>query len=226
MLLSPTMLRSTRQQKRDVTRTRLRQSAVRLFVSQGVAAASVDGISAAAGLSRGAFYANYGAKEDLLLELMAEWLEQEAVEWRRVVAQACDVEAVLHGFVARFRRSDAAAGLSHGLLWVELTLHAERHPGFAQHYRTFVTAHHAHVAEMFVALFDKAGRKPPAPPAALAAASMSFGSVLSLRCGHGAADADPAHAGAMFLLYLRGLLAVAEPLVAPPASLPSPRSSR
>src|SRR5215207_9121880 len=108
----------SREEKREVTKTRLRNSATRAFADQGVGAASVDGISQAAGLSRGAFYANYATKEDMLLELMSEWLEREAGEWGRVVAEARDVEGVLRGFLSRFRR--ARRDGEGGLLWVEL----------------------------------------------------------------------------------------------------------
>lgn len=199
----------SREEKREITKTRLRSSATKAFADHGVGAASVDGISQAAGLSRGAFYANYATKEDMLLELMSEWLEREASEWGRVVAEARDAEAVLQGFLARFQR--ARRDGDGGLLWVELTLHAERHPDFAVHYQAFITAHHRHVARVFAAMFEKAGKEPPAKPEALAAAAMSFGSALALQSGHGAQRGNAAYAGEMFLLYLRGLLAIAAP---------------
>src|SRR5687768_7071195 len=95
----------SREEKREITKTRLRSSATKAFAGQGVRAASVDGISQAAGLSRGAFYANYTTKEDMLLELMSEWLEREAGDWAKVVADAPDADAVLQGFLSRFERS-------------------------------------------------------------------------------------------------------------------------
>ena len=211
----------SREEKREITKTRLRRSATKAFAGQGVGAASVDGISQAAGLSRGAFYANYTTKEDMLLELMSEWLEREATEWGRVVAEAQDAEAVLQGFLARFRRSRRDG--DGGLLWIELTLHAERNPDFAVHYHAFITAHHRHVARVFAAMFEKAGKEPPAAPEALAAAALSFGASLALQSGHGAQRGNPAYAGDMFLLYLRGLLAIAGPAR---ASRPTSRRAR
>ncbi len=211
----------SREEKREITKTRLRRSATRAFAGQGVGGASVDGISQAAGLSRGAFYANYTTKEDMLLELMSDWLEREAGEWGRVVAEALDAEAVLQGFLARFRRSRRDG--DSGSLWIELTLHAERHADFAVHYHAFVTAHHRQVARVFAAMFDKAGKEPPAAPEALAAAALSFGASLALQSGHGAQRGNPAYAGDMFLLYLRGLLAMAGPAR---ASRPTSRSAR
>jgi AcrR family transcriptional regulator len=214
----------SREEKREITKTRLRSSATKAFAGQGVRAASVDGISQAAGLSRGAFYANYTTKEDMLLELMSEWLEREAGDWAKVVAEAPDADAVLQGFLSRFERSHRDG--SGGLLWVELTLHAERDPKFAAHYQAFIAAHHRHVAHVFAALFEKAGKELPAAPEALAAAALSFGTSLALQSSHGMQRGNPAYAGDMFLLYLRGLLAVAGPArAAGPASRTAKKTS-
>jgi len=219
------MQRLSRNEKREQTRLRLRESAVQAFASQGVGAASVDRISESAGLSRGAFYANYDTKEDLLLELMSEQLEREAVAWRKVVDEADGAEAILRGFIARFEASNRSADWS--LLMMELTLHAERNPAFGDHYHAFLGAHHEHVAVMFVALFAKLGLRPPAEPAALAAAAMSFGNAVALQSSHGVRRGDPTYASEMFALYLRGLIAVAEPLPATPvAALRAGRAGR
>ena len=105
-------------------------------------------------------------------------------------------------------------------------LHAERNPDFAVHYQAFITAHHRHVARVFAAMFEKAGKEPPAAPEALAAAALSFGTSLALQSGHGAQRGNPAYAGDMFLLYLRGLLAVAGPARASrPTSPHGPQTS-
>ena len=106
---------------------------------------------------------------------------------------------------------------------VRVEVHAERNPDFAVHYHAFITAHHRHVARVFAAMFEKAGKEPPAAPEALAAAALSFGASLALQSGHGAQRGNPAYAGDMFLLYLRGLLAIAGPAR---ASRPTSRTAR
>jgi AcrR family transcriptional regulator len=209
------MERLSRDQKREVTRSSLRQSAAEAFARQGVIAASVDGISLAAGLSRGAFYANYESKEDLLLEMMSKWIDQEVDAWAKVVSEAKDVESALEGFMSRFVRSDQES--SWGLLLIELMLHADREPKFNKHYQKFVSAHHKYVAHMYEALFAKAGKKLPADPDALASAAMLFGASMSLKSGRGSHRDDPTFAAKMFGLFLRGLLEVAEPEDAPAA---------
>jgi AcrR family transcriptional regulator len=219
------MQRTGRQQKREVTKALLRQSAAQAFVRQGVNASSVDGISEAAGLSRGAFYANYSSKEELLLEMMSAWLEQETTEWNRLVHEAQDVESILQGFLKRFERSNKES--DRGILLMELALHAERNPEFAVHHQEFLAAHQALVAPMYAALFQRAGKKPPAAPLELAAATMSFGCAVALESNRSVRLGDPAYAGEMFLLYLRGLLAIAEPAgVRRRGAAPAPMKSK
>lgn len=54
--------------KSALTREKIRAAANRLFLEQGFDATTVDGIVAAAGVSKGTFYSHFKRKEDLLLE--------------------------------------------------------------------------------------------------------------------------------------------------------------
>jgi AcrR family transcriptional regulator len=65
-----TRRRLTREESKEVTRMRLIEAAERLFIRKGFDDASVDEISEAAGYSRGAFYSNFGDKEQLLLAVI------------------------------------------------------------------------------------------------------------------------------------------------------------
>jgi len=204
------MQRLNRVEKREQTRERLRESAARAFAAQGVGAASVDFISESAGYSRGAFYANYETKEELLLELMARMLDSEADAWRKLAADAADVEEMLDGFAKRFKARSRESQWS--MLAAELQLHAQREPVFGRAYVACLRKHHAAVTDLFEAIFAKAGRVPPAEPQALAAAAMAFGNALSLQATEGVRRGDTQYATKMFMLYLRGLIAVAEPV--------------
>src|ERR1035438_3281679 len=62
--------RLTREESKEVTRMRLIEAAERLFIRRGFDDASVDEISEAAGYSRGAFYSNFGNKEQVLLAVI------------------------------------------------------------------------------------------------------------------------------------------------------------
>src|ERR1700744_4363640 len=62
--------RLTREDSRDLTQQRLLDAAQKLFAKKGLAATSVEDITAAAGYLRGAFYSNFGGKNDLFIELL------------------------------------------------------------------------------------------------------------------------------------------------------------
>lgn len=61
--------------KRARTRARLIEAALNVFAFLGYQHATVDDIAEAAGLSKGAFYFNFSAKEDALLALIDMWHE-------------------------------------------------------------------------------------------------------------------------------------------------------
>lgn len=63
------------QQRSEETRTKITESAIRLFSSRGYAAASVDDICEEAGLSKGAFYHHFESKQALFLALLDGWLK-------------------------------------------------------------------------------------------------------------------------------------------------------
>lgn len=63
--------RLTRQDSREETRKHLLDAAQRLIAKNGLSAASVEEIAETAGYTRGAFYSNFGSKDDLFLELLS-----------------------------------------------------------------------------------------------------------------------------------------------------------
>jgi AcrR family transcriptional regulator len=58
--------RLTRAQQQEVTRTRLLDAAEKLFGDRGIHQTSLDHIAAEAGLTKGAIYANFGSKRELI----------------------------------------------------------------------------------------------------------------------------------------------------------------
>jgi len=104
------------QQRTEHTRQKLLDAGLRVFARDGFEAARIEDIAAAAGHTRGAFYANFETKEDLFLVL----LEQQAV--KRV--------AELHAVFERRRSPEEALKALRGLYvkraddprWIMLTL--------------------------------------------------------------------------------------------------------
>ncbi|MCE8011546.1 TetR/AcrR family transcriptional regulator [Billgrantia desiderata] len=75
-----------RAQKMEETRAKLIRAAREAFASKGYAAASMDELTAEAGLTRGALYHNFGGKQGLM-QAVVDQIDQEMVE-RVLVAQA------------------------------------------------------------------------------------------------------------------------------------------
>lgn len=63
------------QQRSEETRSRIIESAIKLFSTRGFNAASVDDICKDAGISKGAFYHHFESKQALFLALLDGWLQ-------------------------------------------------------------------------------------------------------------------------------------------------------
>jgi AcrR family transcriptional regulator len=63
------------QQRSEETRTKIMDSAIKLFSTRGFNAASVDDICQEAGISKGAFYHHFESKQALFLALLDSWLQ-------------------------------------------------------------------------------------------------------------------------------------------------------
>jgi AcrR family transcriptional regulator len=63
---------------RGDSRALLLEAAARVFAEKGYRAATVDGVVAAAGLSKGTFYWNFSSKEDLFRTLLEERIDRPA----------------------------------------------------------------------------------------------------------------------------------------------------
>jgi AcrR family transcriptional regulator len=61
---------------RDDTRDKLFEAAARVFEEQGINAASIEAIAAAAGFTRGAFYSNFASKDELIVAMLEDHVEQ------------------------------------------------------------------------------------------------------------------------------------------------------
>src|SRR6187551_259333 len=61
---------------RDDTRDRLFEAAARVFEEHGIGGASIEAIAAAAGFTRGAFYSNFRSKDELIIAMLEDHVEQ------------------------------------------------------------------------------------------------------------------------------------------------------
>jgi AcrR family transcriptional regulator len=63
---------------RDDTRDKLFEAAARVFEQHGIGGASIETIAAAAGFTRGAFYSNFTSKDELIIAMLEDHVEQSA----------------------------------------------------------------------------------------------------------------------------------------------------
>jgi AcrR family transcriptional regulator len=61
---------------RDDTREKLFEAAAQVFGEQGIGGASIETIAAAAGFTRGAFYSNFKSKDELIIAMLENHVEQ------------------------------------------------------------------------------------------------------------------------------------------------------
>lgn len=130
--MAPMARRLTRQEQQEQTRARLIETADRMFAEGGINAASLRSLCERAGFSQGAFYSNFASKEDLLLCVLERHIHQEVALMRGLVSSSdC---AGLEGALARLadRLAQIAWDPYLSLLSIELQLHAQRDPQFAQ----------------------------------------------------------------------------------------------
>ncbi|MGY4719114.1 TetR/AcrR family transcriptional regulator [Naumannella cuiyingiana] len=146
--------------RREQTRERLREAALEVFAERGILAGSVEEISERAGFTRGAFYSNYGSKDDLCLELLRGLVQTQvgtsldaiarigasAVSLDSVAEQAADVFALLQ-----------PQDRTRALFLAEIELYAARTPEFTQRYREHERELKGAFADVMRAAVDRVG---------------------------------------------------------------------
>jgi AcrR family transcriptional regulator len=123
--------RSNRQEQRtEATRLRLLRAAERIFARDGFEASRLEDIVALAGYTRGAFYAHYASKEDLLFDLMERAVNEKVETLRAVLAQADNSAGRWQALRGHY--SQMACDRRWALLSMEFKLFAIRHPAARQ----------------------------------------------------------------------------------------------
>jgi AcrR family transcriptional regulator len=113
-----------------------------VVAKRGFRGATVEAITAEAGLTSGAVYSNFTTKEDLFLRLYEEKIHNRVTDLRAAIDSTGRAEVALHAVI-----EDEAALLADRewfLLYIEFVLYAARTPSFA---RRFATARREVLAE-------------------------------------------------------------------------------
>ena len=115
-----------KQDRAIVTRKHLTDAARQVFARDGFELARVEDIAAAAGKTRGAFYANFKDKEDIFFAIFEENLSRD---WEQVSLQLSDAmsaEDRIHALALHFK--SIINDRPRMLLALEFKLYAIRHP--------------------------------------------------------------------------------------------------
>ncbi len=110
---------------REETREKLFQAAAEVFEEQGIGAASIEAIAAAAGLTRGAFYSNFADKDELIIAMLEDHVDRSIKHHRELLAQHRTPEDFIAALGVSDRNRRDPLGRA-PLLHIELILFAAR----------------------------------------------------------------------------------------------------
>lgn len=156
------MSRERTRPTREDTRQRLFRAAVTVFVANGIAGASIDGICAAADLTRGAFYSNFAGKNELVMALLDDHVDREMQEMERLLHVASSPVEFIALIESPDRRRDGPLGRD-PILLMEFMLYALRNSSnrsrLAEHQQRWRQI----IATVVQADCDRLGVDPPIP---------------------------------------------------------------
>ncbi|MBR0740519.1 TetR/AcrR family transcriptional regulator [Bradyrhizobium liaoningense] len=110
---------------RDDTRDKLFEAAARVFEADGIGGASIEAIAAAAGFTRGAFYSNFKSKDELIIAMLEDHVEQSIRRNLDILAQHDNLDDFIAALKTMDRSRQDPLGRS-PLLHIEMILFVAR----------------------------------------------------------------------------------------------------
>jgi AcrR family transcriptional regulator len=110
---------------RDDTRDKLFEAAARVFEDQGIGGASIEAIAAAAGFTRGAFYSNFASKDELIIAMIENHVEQSIRRMHELLARHKSLADFIEALKTMDRSQQDPLGRS-PLLHIEMILFVAR----------------------------------------------------------------------------------------------------
>ena len=149
-----------------------------MFIERGFAGTSVEAIAAEAGYTRGAFYSNFGSKEELFAELLQERVYARYAEMiDRGEGGAAQTLRDVGEELAQIQSEREGRWLFR--LWLELLAHAGRDDRFRSIAAGFWSENRRRTAGLIAAAYGDA--EPPAAPERLATAMIALDIGLALQ---------------------------------------------
>jgi AcrR family transcriptional regulator len=110
---------------RDDTREKLFEAAARVFEEQGIGSASIEAIAASAGFTRGAFYSNFKSKDELIIAMLEDHVEQSIARIRDLLDRHKNLADFIEALKTMGRSQQDPLGRS-PLLHMEMILFVAR----------------------------------------------------------------------------------------------------
>jgi AcrR family transcriptional regulator len=198
---------ATRAEKQAKTRSSLLKAAAKVFCRHGLEGASIDEVSAEAGYTKGAFYANFKSKEELFLVMLDERFAEQLDRLDRTLSGAEEP-----GEEARHAAEEFVQGLEPDLEWrklyFEFVAYAARNDEFRQELATRHRALRKRLAEIYRRWSADFPAAPPVPIEDVAAMTdfMADGFLLDKLIDP---ELDDELYAAMLAIFFRGLQAMA-----------------
>ena len=166
--------RKTRLESQQQTRQNLLEAARMLFTELGYEATSIRGICDKAGYSQGAFYSNFSNKGEVLVELLEQHKSFEANSRKQLIDDAGgNFEKALNDMILWFERNDQ--NISHTILFLEMQIHALRHPAFVEIYNNLMDEQKSFYTKLVRDLFVMRNIEPPFDCSIVAEGLMALG---------------------------------------------------
>lgn len=110
---------------RDDTRDKLFEAAARVFEQDGIGGASIEAIAAEAGFTRGAFYSNFKSKDELIIAMLEDHVDQSIRRNMEILAQHKNLDDFIAALKTMDRSRQDPLGRS-PLLHMEMILFVAR----------------------------------------------------------------------------------------------------
>ncbi len=204
------MVRLTQAEKTQLTRVRLKESALKAFARKGVNSTGIEEIARGAGYSRGAFYGNYGSKLELLIDSLSEKHSGEVRLWREAMDGVGNPEAALVTLSERYE--NISQSMLGSLLAVELQLEAERNPKFRPVFKKHLDSLYSEIRSVLKKMLRRNGKAAPANLDSIVVASRLLGLGLGSQTILGEKIGARTTPSKILLEFLRGVIQAAPPL--------------
>lgn len=193
------MARLSRAEQREQTRRRLIAAAGAVFCRMGFEAAPIDVIAEEAGFSRGAFYSNFGSKDELFLALLGDHLDAEIDTLGRALSRIRSAEDLAPAIERRYRVLGEDS--SWCLMTTEFQLYAMRGGAMAGEFAAIYESYRQRLGDLIATHFARLGIESTLTPYEFGVAQVALSHGLALqRAANGTLDATlPARALATFM---------------------------